>query len=91
MVGDPGLAERNDVSSVSSDDPVSPAMTAMPRVVLSSTLEAPLSWASTELVGGYAVEAVREMNGFGWQAGRFLRPCMRLASSCDRRLRGSGA
>lgn len=36
-------------------------MTAMPKVVFSSTLEAPLTWANTELVAGDAVEAVREM------------------------------
>ncbi|MEV8593120.1 dihydrofolate reductase family protein [Streptomyces sp. NPDC052012] len=36
-------------------------LTAMPKVVFSSTLKAPLSWANTELVDGDAVEAVREM------------------------------
>ena len=36
-------------------------LTAMPKVVFSSTLEAPLSWANTELVDGDAVEAVRAM------------------------------
>jgi dihydrofolate reductase len=45
MPGDPGLA----------------ALTAMPKVVFSSTLKAPLSWANTELVDGEAVEAVRDM------------------------------
>ena len=33
----------------------------MPKVVFSSTLEAPLSWANTELVDGDPVEAVRAM------------------------------
>ena len=33
----------------------------MPKVVFSSTLEAPLSWANTELVDGDAVEAVRDL------------------------------
>lgn len=37
------------------------ALTALPKVVFSSTLEAPLSWANTELVGGDAVEAVKDM------------------------------
>ncbi|HEX5936949.1 MAG TPA: dihydrofolate reductase family protein [Actinomycetota bacterium] len=37
------------------------ALTALPKVVFSSTLEAPLSWANTELVDGDAVEAVKEM------------------------------
>lgn len=36
-------------------------LTALDKVVFSSTLEAPLSWANTELVTGDAVEAVREM------------------------------
>ena len=36
-------------------------MTALPKVVFSSTLKAPLSWANTELVDGDAVEAVKEM------------------------------
>jgi dihydrofolate reductase len=36
-------------------------LTAMPKVVFSSTLERPLSWANTELVGGDAVEAVQDM------------------------------
>ena len=43
------------------DDPGLAAMTAMPKVVFSSTLEAPLSWANTELVDGDAVEAVQDM------------------------------
>jgi dihydrofolate reductase len=37
------------------------ALTALPKVVFSSTLEAPLSWANTQLVDGDAVEAVKEM------------------------------
>jgi dihydrofolate reductase len=43
------------------DDPGFAALTAMPKVVFSSTLEAPLSWPNTELVSGDAVAAVREM------------------------------
>ena len=43
------------------DDPGLAAMTAMPKVVFSSTLEKPLSWANTELVDGAAVEAVQDM------------------------------
>ena len=34
------------------DEPGLAALTAMPKVVFSSTLEAPLSWANTELVDG---------------------------------------
>jgi dihydrofolate reductase len=37
------------------------ALTALPKVVFSSTLETPLSWANTELVDGDAVKAVKEM------------------------------
>ncbi len=43
------------------DDPGFAALTAMPKVVFSSTLETPLSWGNTELVDGDAVEAVQEM------------------------------
>src|SRR5690348_11117720 len=43
------------------DEPSLGALTAMPKVVFSSTLEAPLEWANTELVDGNAVEAVRAM------------------------------
>jgi len=43
------------------DDPGMVAITAMPKVVFSSTLKPPLSWANTELVGGDAIEAVRDM------------------------------
>jgi dihydrofolate reductase len=43
------------------DEPSMAALTAMPKVVFSSTLTAPLSWANTELVDGDAVEAVWAM------------------------------
>src|SRR5829696_4235065 len=43
------------------DDPGMATMAESPKVVFSSTLQAPLSWANTELVDGDAVEAVREM------------------------------
>jgi len=43
------------------DDPGMAALTAMPKVVFSSTLNRPLSWANTELVGRDAVAAVRDM------------------------------
>lgn len=36
-------------------------LTAQPKVVFSSTLQGPLSWANTELVSGDAVDAVRAM------------------------------
>lgn len=47
------------------DDPGMAALTAMPKVVFSSTLEAPLSWGNTELAEGDAVEAVRNMKRRG--------------------------
>lgn len=40
-------------------------MTAMDKVVFSSTLEEPLTWANTRLVPGDAVEAVRELKRAG--------------------------
>jgi len=43
------------------DDPGMAAVTAMPKVVFSSTLKNPLSWANTELVGEDAVEVVQDM------------------------------
>jgi dihydrofolate reductase len=39
----------------------SSALTDAPKIVFSSTLHSPLSWANTRLVSGDAVEAVREM------------------------------
>ena len=47
------------------DDPGFAPMTAMPKVVFSSTLEPPLSWANTELVPGGAVAYVRELKRNG--------------------------
>ena len=43
------------------DEPSFSALNAMPKVVFSSTLEPPLSWANTELVDRNPVEAVRDM------------------------------
>jgi dihydrofolate reductase len=43
------------------DDPTFARMAEIPKVVFSSTLEAPLSWANTELVAEDAVTAVRRM------------------------------
>lgn len=43
------------------DDPGFAALNARPKVVFSSTLEAPLEWANSELVGTDPAEAVREM------------------------------
>jgi dihydrofolate reductase len=43
------------------DDPGFAPLTALPKKVVSSTLETPLSWANTELIDGDPVEAVRDM------------------------------
>lgn len=43
------------------DEPGLAALNAMPKVVFSSTLTAPLTWANTELVDGDPVAAVQEM------------------------------
>jgi dihydrofolate reductase len=43
------------------DDPGLAALTALPKVVFSSTLAEPLSWANTELVDSDPVEAVQDM------------------------------
>jgi dihydrofolate reductase len=43
------------------DEPGLATLTATPKVVFSSTLEAPHAWANTELVDGDAVEAVRDL------------------------------
>ena len=43
------------------DEPGLAPLTAMPKVAFSSTLQAPLAWANTQLVDGDAVEAVRAM------------------------------
>jgi dihydrofolate reductase len=43
------------------DDPGLAALTALPKVVFSSTLKPPLSWANTELVDGEPVGTVQDM------------------------------
>lgn len=60
------------------DEPSMARLTAMPKVVFSSTLEAPLSWANTEIVDGDAVEAVRAMKQ---EASRPMRTLGSLALS----------
>ena len=47
-------------------------LTAMPKVVFSTTLESPLSWANTELVDEDPVEAVRAMKQNGSRPMRTL-------------------
>ena len=43
------------------DEPGLAALTAAPKIVFSSTLETPLSWANSELVAGDAVDAVQDL------------------------------
>ncbi|MBQ0888307.1 dihydrofolate reductase family protein [Streptomyces sp. RM72] len=54
------------------DDPGFAWLTGMPKVVFSSTLRPPLSWANTELVPGDAVAAVRDMKRDGTRPLRTL-------------------
>jgi dihydrofolate reductase len=54
------------------DDPGMSTLAAMPKVVFSSTLETPLSWANTELVDSDPVEAVRAMKRDGSRPMRTL-------------------
>ncbi|SDP29109.1 Dihydrofolate reductase [Actinopolyspora xinjiangensis] len=51
----------SELASELPDDPGIAALTTIPKVVFSSTLEAPLSWPNSELVDGDAAEAVREL------------------------------
>jgi dihydrofolate reductase len=62
-------------------------LTAMRKVVFSSTLEAPLSWANSELVDGDAVETVRAMKQ---EASLPLRTLGSLALSRSRLQAGLG-
>ena len=48
------------------------ALTAMPKVVFSSTLEPPLSWANTDLVSEDPVQSVRDMKRDGTRPLRTL-------------------
>ena len=61
LMGATTYREMSGYAAQMPDDPGLAAMTAMSKVVFSSTLQAPLSWANTELISGDAVEAVREM------------------------------
>jgi dihydrofolate reductase len=60
------------------EEPGMAELTAQPKVVFSSTLEEPLTWANTELVGGDAVAAVRAMKQ---ESGRPMRTLGSLALS----------
>ena len=53
-------------------EPGTDALAGMSKVVFSSTLYEPLSWANTQLMTGDAVEAVREMKARGSQPMRTI-------------------
>ena len=55
----------SEMAATNADDPGFAAMEQMSKVVFSSTLRPPLSWANTRLVNGDAVAAVREMKQNG--------------------------
>jgi dihydrofolate reductase len=53
-------------------EPGTDALARMSKVVLSTTLSEPLAWANMQLVGGDAVEAVREMKAEGSSSMRIV-------------------
>src|SRR6188768_3064923 len=55
----------SEIAAANADAPIFVAMAEMPKVVFSSTLRTPLTWANTRLVGSDAIEAVREMEQSG--------------------------
>jgi dihydrofolate reductase len=64
MYGFASASEASD-SDKTAEDGAMAELTRLPKVVFSSTLEAPLSWANTQLVSGDAAEAVAEMKRDG--------------------------
>ena len=61
MYGFATEAEASDSDDPSDEEAATSGLTDVPKVVFSSTLEEPLSWANSQLVNGDAVEAVRAM------------------------------
>jgi dihydrofolate reductase len=55
----------SEMAASNADDPGFAAMSQMSKVVFSTSLKPPLSWANTQLVAGDAVAAVREMKHTG--------------------------
>src|SRR5207253_2397978 len=64
MYGFASASAASDSDETAEDDAMA-ELTRLRKVVFSSTLEAPLSWANTELVSGDAVEAVAAMKRNG--------------------------
>jgi len=62
MSGFAGVSDASQSDEISSEEGAAIAeLTAAPKVVFSSTLQDPLSWANTQLVSGDAIEAVATM------------------------------
>ena len=64
MYGFASEAESSESDETAEDDAMA-ELTRLPKVVFSSTLQAPLSWANTQLVSGNAVETVAAMKQEG--------------------------
>ena len=64
MYGFAGASEASE-SNETAEGTAMAELTGLPKVVFSSTLETPLSWANTQLVSGDAVEAVAAMKRGG--------------------------
>jgi dihydrofolate reductase len=60
-----GFAENPPEGAEAEEEASLAGLTNASKVVFSSSLEAPLSWANSELVSGDAIEAVREMKRSG--------------------------
>ncbi len=65
MYGFATEAEASESDDPSDEEAATSGLTDVPKVVFSSTLEEPLSWANSQLVNGDAVEAVRAMKQDG--------------------------
>jgi dihydrofolate reductase len=65
MYGFAAAAEQSEADEASDEESVTAGLSNAPKVVFSSTLEEPLSWANTRLVSGDAVEAVAAMKRDG--------------------------
>jgi dihydrofolate reductase len=65
MYGFAAESESSEPEETTNENAAMAELTGMPKVVFSSTLEAPLSWANTRLVAGDAAEAVAAMKRDG--------------------------
>jgi dihydrofolate reductase len=65
MYGFATESEASEPDETTDEDDAMAELTRLPKVVFSSTLEAPLSWANTQLVTGDVVEAVGAMKREG--------------------------